>query len=361
YGMDLVEQRFNDKVFAFADSLGYQRECLEASAIVSQANRDLSKAREDRATLIKIEREEKERKEEIRNAGITMKTAQEQLAGLRAQAGVATDDALEKAGEDSRNKRALQEKIEALEQELTRNGDGLSLKELEEEFEASDIDLLDDALERISVELNEYQEKRDMLRDQRQTIQNEIAAKDGSSTAAQALEEAEQQLAAMGSGVEKYLRLQIARLILEQQIEDYRKKNQAPVLARAGELFAKLTLGSYVNLRDELDNAGKPVLLGVRPNNDEVPIDGMSEGTRDQLYLALRLATLEQHLSKGEPIPFIVDDILIGFDDNRTMVCLEILAELAVRTQVLLFTHHKRVLELAQSIHVQAGLYTHEL
>ena len=49
-------------------------------------------------------------------------------------------------------------------------------------------------------------------------------------------------------------------------------------------------------------------------------VDGMSDGTRDQLYLSLRLATLEQHLSKGEPMPFVVDDILIGFDDNRTRV-----------------------------------------
>ena len=73
----------------------------------------------------------------------------------------------------------------------------------------------------------------------------------------------------------------------------------------------------------------------------------MSEGTRDQLYLALRLATLEQHLDGGEPVPFVVDDILVGFDDTRTDACLRVLSELAARTQVLLFTHHKRVAEIA--------------
>ena len=162
-------------------------------------------------------------------------------------------------------------------------------------------------------------------------------------------------------GVEKYLRLQIAALILEQRIEDYRKQNQAPVLARAGELFSKLTFGSFANLRDELDKSGKPILLGVRPNNVEVSVNGMSDGTRDQLYLSLRLATLEQHLSKGEPMPFVVDDILIGFDDNRTRVCLEVLSELAASTQVLLFTHHRRVLELAGALEAKAGIFTHEL
>ena len=60
-------------------------------------------------------------------------------------------------------------------------------------------------------------------------------------------------------------------------------------------------------------------------------------------------------------MPFVVDDILIGFDDRRTRFCLEVLAELATRTQVLLFTHHRRVVELANTIDSKAGIYTHEL
>jgi len=126
-------------------------------------------------------------------------------------------------------------------------------------------------------------------------------------------------------------------------------------------LFAKLTLGSFANLRVELNESGMPILLGVRPNDLEVAVDQMSDGTRDQLYLALRLATLEQYLQKGETMPFVVDDILIGFDDNRTKVCLEVLAELAASTQVLVFTHHRRVVELAEKLEAQAGIFTHVL
>jgi uncharacterized protein YhaN len=232
---------------------------------------------------------------------------------------------------------------------------------LEQEAGALDADAVEDELERVSTELKDSQANRDTLRDQRQTVQNEIQSKDGSATAAEASEEAQQQLATMVSGIEQYLRLQIAALILEQRIEEYRRKNQAPVLSRAGELFARLTLGSFANLRDELGDSGKPILLGVRPDDMEISVEEMSDGTRDQLYLALRLATLEQHLQKGEPIPFVVDDILIGFDDDRTKACLEVLAELALSTQVLLFTHHRRVLELSQKIEAKAGIYSHEM
>jgi uncharacterized protein YhaN len=60
-------------------------------------------------------------------------------------------------------------------------------------------------------------------------------------------------------------------------------------------------------------------------------------------------------------MPFVVDDILIGFDDRRTQVGLEVLAEVAAKTQVLIFTHHRRVLDLAAGINAVAGIYMHEL
>lgn len=356
-----VAEKFEKKVFEFADGIDFKRDRQEAGTIAAQLNRDMNEAREARASLKKIDIQSKEIRGEIEEAGITIRIANEQLASLRDQAGVETDKELESAGERSRNKRERQQKLDTIEQELTRNGDGLSIEGLEKEANESDINAIDGEVERVSSELKELQTKRDALRDQRQTLENEIKAMDGNASAAKASEEAEQQLAAMVSGVEQYLRLKIAELILKQQIEDYRKKNQAPVLSRAGEIFSKLTLGSYANLRDELDDGGNPILLGVRPNDEEVSIDGMSDGSRDQLYLSLRLATLEQHLSKGEPMPFIVDDILIGFDDNRTRVCLEVLARLAASTQVLLFTHHRRVVELADAIEARAGVYIHEL
>ena len=69
----------------------------------------------------------------------------------------------------------------------------------------------------------------------------------------------------------------------------------------------------------------------------------MSDGTCDQLYLALRLALLESYLSDHEPIPFIVDDILIQFDDDRAVASLKALAELSKNTQVIFFTHHEHL------------------
>jgi wobble nucleotide-excising tRNase len=76
--------------------------------------------------------------------------------------------------------------------------------------------------------------------------------------------------------------------------------------------------------------------------------DALSDGTLDQLYLSLRFASLEQHLEAQEPMPLVLDDIFIHFDDDRTVAGLRVLAEFAQKTQVLLLTHHARNLDLAR-------------
>ncbi|MBF0476616.1 MAG: hypothetical protein HQK59_12460 [Deltaproteobacteria bacterium] len=74
----------------------------------------------------------------------------------------------------------------------------------------------------------------------------------------------------------------------------------------------------------------------------------MSDGTCDQLYLSLRLAALERHVREVGPLPFILDDILVNFDDDRSKATLQALAELANKNQIIYFTHHAHILTLAR-------------
>jgi hypothetical protein len=64
---------------------------------------------------------------------------------------------------------------------------------------------------------------------------------------------------------------------------------------------------------------------------------------RDQLYLALRLAAIEHHVETVSPCPVILDDILINADNGRATATLKVLSNLARRTQVLFFTHHRHL------------------
>jgi uncharacterized protein YhaN len=118
----------------------------------------------------------------------------------------------------------------------------------------------------------------------------------------------------------------------------FRVSHQGPILSRASALFTQLTLESFTQLETHYNAKDQPVLVGVRAEGRQVSVDGMSDGTRDQLYLALRLASLEHYLARNEPLPLIVDSILIQFDDQRAKVALQMLAQLSTRIQVIFFT-----------------------
>ena len=70
----------------------------------------------------------------------------------------------------------------------------------------------------------------------------------------------------------------------------------------------------------------------------------MSVGASNPTY------SLEQYTGNSEPMPLIVDDILVDFDDQRAEAALCSLCDLADKSQVILFTHHSRVVEQARGL-----------
>jgi len=158
----------------------------------------------------------------------------------------------------------------------------------------------------------------------------------------------------------RYLRLRLATAFLREQVEHFRRRNQGPLLRRAGEIFAAVTRRSFETLGTGFADDDAPVLVGMR-NGAEIGVDGMSEGTRDQLYLALRLAAIERHGESHEPMPVILDDLLVTFDDHRASAVLPILRDLGTRTQVFLFTHHRHLVELAKAALPDGAVHYHEL
>jgi uncharacterized protein YhaN len=159
-------------------------------------------------------------------------------------------------------------------------------------------------------------------------------------------QKAEDAVARVRPAVSQYVRLRLASEVLQRAIESYREKHQGPVLSRASELFSSLTLGDHCGLTTGFGDDDKPVLVAIRKNREQVQVAGLSDGTRDQLYLALRLAAIEHHVETVSPCPVILDDILINSDDARASAALKVIGDLAKRTQVLFFTHHRRLAEL---------------
>lgn len=150
------------------------------------------------------------------------------------------------------------------------------------------------------------------------------------------------------SDVENYARLKVGAMILQRAIEHYRSENQSPVLILANQYFRQLTCGEYVELTPDFDASGSSTLFGINGSGERVPVSGMSTGTADALYLALRLASLQHQMKDGKAIPVVIDDCLIQLDDSRAAAALKAFSELSEKTQVILFTHHQHLCQLAE-------------
>ena len=114
----------------------------------------------------------------------------------------------------------------------------------------------------------------------------------------------------------------------------------SPTLSRrAGELFSRLTGGKYGQVLLDRDLSAQAGESGEIVAHDA---QLLSLGALDQLYLAVRLAICETVLPGSDPIPLVLDDALVRFDDARCRAALDLLYEESKTRQILLFTCQHR-------------------
>lgn len=241
----------------------------------------------------------------------------------------------------------LDREIDHVEQELRAHTGGATFAELSDELDlTSEIDV-SARLDELAEQIEASESRRDRAHHSVGGLEQGLRKLEREAKAADLAVLAESHLARAATLLRRYVVARLSKEVLEREVERYRASHQGPILQRAEELFRRLTGGRYESLRVVLGADEKPELRCIREGS-EVEIGGLSDGTRDQLFLALRLATVERHAAEGEPMPLVLDDVFVHFDDERTRAALEVLAELSRVVQVLLFTHHARVVELAE-------------
>jgi len=221
-------------------------------------------------------------------------------------------------------------------------------------------------------ELQQCEEQLGNLQRELGGLENDLQRIDGSDQASQLRQSLQHRVGEIDRQARQYAQTKVASLILQAAIEDYRRENQGPVLGYAQDFFRVLTCGKYQGLMADHDEKGRPILIGLctqetvladRAASGQVgvPATEMSTGTADALYLSLRLASLRHHLTQGPTLPLVVDDCLIQLDDARAAAALQIFSDLSTQTQVILFTHHQHIVDLAQAHLSEGEFHLHRL
>ena len=189
--------------------------------------------------------------------------------------------------------------------------------------------LISDAVteqQRLQNRLGQHQGRMEVLGD-RQSLEKQLMAAD------QRLKKLE----------ETYTAADLALETLAEAKRELQRRFAPRIAKRAQQWMEKLTAGRYRRLLWDEDFG-----LSAGTGEEDVLHSAMwrSDGTVDQLYLALRLAVAQELTPEA---PLILDDALVRFDDNRLGAALEILTQMAREKQVLLFTCQSREIQIMKN------------
>lgn len=320
-----------------------------------QSERAASKSRES------IREQIESTKLRLSEVAVQASTCEHVLRQLCQEAGCKSSDQLPGIEEASRTRREYQSVLRDLENQLSLLAGDQSIEALIDSAQEHQPALLELEIEEQETEAKQLRERVASTQQEIGAFQHELTLMDGSGRASELLQSIQFTAGRISKDVEEYARKRIASLLLRRAIEHYRRENQSPVLANANRFFSQLTCGEYSELKPDYDAKGKTTLFGVNSRGAEVPVGSMSTGTADSLYLALRLASLEHQLSHGKTVPLVVDDCLVQLDDRRSLAALRAFSDLSEKTQVILFTHHDHLRQLAEENLADGDYHLHEL
>jgi uncharacterized protein YhaN len=268
-----------------------------------------------------------------------------ELAAWRARAQAGDDDAFGAAAAAARQAHELSQEIARHERTLAEAQAGVA--DLDEAL-ARGRELLAAEQKEIAAERAQLEEELTETAQQVGATGNELKRLDGSSRAVELVALLEAKRAELRDKATEWARLAAARSLLERQLQRFSAREQPRLLESVARLFSAMTRGRYLRVYQRLDD--KRTFMAVRADGTEVEPAALSSGTREQLYLALRLAYIDAYCARSEPLPLCLDDVLVNFDDERAAATLGVLHRLAAedRTQLLFLTCHAHLVELAK-------------
>ena len=146
--------------------------------------------------------------------------------------------------------------------------------------------------------------------------------------------------------------LTIARDMLEKTREQFQRERQPALLLSASRYFQALTLGRYTRVETVVGGNRFEVVEGASRRK---AVADLSRGTAEQLYLAMRFALIQEYAQNAEPLPVLMDDVLVNFDPTRARAACAAVLELSSKFQVIFLTCHPQTVAYFQDMVPMAG------
>jgi uncharacterized protein YhaN len=364
---------FDANLHKLAENIGFREDPDSTTSTIRQMSQELGKEREKQANIVRLEGDIETEQKKITRLAEARREDEEKIKEICQKISVENvGSAEERFGAISRRD-AIEASINQTVSILTQLRGDIDLESWTAIVSAETADETEVAIKDCLSRLSQHEESRaELLKDLGawSNRQAEIEKRVGQARSLDARNEHSLLVETTKSQIRNYMKYAITNRILEEAAQDYRKRMGDDVLNMASDNFRTLSLQSFDGIRQHPNESGGNSLVAVRDMNDpdsvELHLNELSEGTRDQLFMALKMAMIRNRLMERQkhgqsPLPVILDDILVQFDDDRSAAAFRLLGELSEITQVVFLTHHSHLEAVARAAFGEKQIGIHRL
>lgn len=308
---------------------------------VRRLNSQLVKARDAAQENRSLLAARKDAEKRVRDQQAKLDAANEQLAEQLAEAGAADEAAFQAAAEAFAVRRQRITEIDSLRRELAGMAGG-DLEPFLAELAAADPDALRAEKQRSDEELAGLDREHARACGQSAIHRQAVEQVEAPAEVGKLQLELEGKRAELRAAVDRWAALTFASTLMKQAVQRFEREHQPALLEKVSELYCQLTRGRYVRIFKPL---GEEDLAAEMADGTTKKPEQLSTGAREQLYLAIRLAYARHYCQQHEPLPLVMDDVLVNFDDARADAALEVLLGLGGAHQVIFLTCHQSTID----------------
>jgi uncharacterized protein YhaN len=259
-------------------------------------------------------------------------------------AGAADEQAYERLLQDAREARQLDEERIRIGVELASGLTEEDLERMETLLERHDEDALRSLAGRTAEACRAAEEERARLLELRGRLSETLERLLAEDARRPLLDEREAVIAQLAEEAERFAELALTQALIRRTRETYERERQPAVLRRASEYASALTNGRYARIAAPYGRSS--IELETAEDGRIVDAAYLSRGAAEQVYLAIRLA-LADEVETDEPLPMLLDDLFVNFDDMRMDAAAGLLARIVRerRRQLIFLTCHAHTAE----------------
>ena len=283
-----------------------------------------------------------------------LEKAEEELGQLLQSGGAEDAEEFRVRAELSARRTSLEVKALSAHNRLQRlSGPGEALERLRADLTDTDPQSIDDAIAALEDERDNADAQISERDTERGAMQREVKALVGEEESSRLRMERNVLLEQIKGHARDWARLTLAQNLLNDARRKFERERQPGVVRHAEKFFTQITDGRYRQVYAPL---GEQTITVTDADGQTKQPSELSRGTREQLFLSLRFGLIRELGQRTEPLPVVVDEVLVNFDPERALRAAVAFTELSSTNQVLVFTCHPTVVELFRNAASEVGI-----